>query len=108
MKIPGESFLAAYTTAAWCTRRPHTLHTERSVTQFRGLWTAHFYLASFRLINYFDQNTSHFSESMPFVPHGTREGGAWRKRLVFVSATAARGRTVEAAVTSRRFLQFCR
>ena len=33
---------------------------------------------------------------MVFGPHGTRIGGAWRNRLVSVSATSARGGNVEA------------
>lgn len=35
---------------------------------------------------------------MAFGPHGTREGEAWRKPLVSVSATPARVHNVEADV----------
>ena len=42
----------------------------------------------------------HFSEIVAFGPHGTGGGGAWSRRLLFVSATRARGRTVEDNVPS--------
>lgn len=39
-----------------------------------------------------------FSDIATFGPHGTGGGGAWRRRLVYVWATPARGRNVEANV----------
>lgn len=40
----------------------------------------------------------HFSDILAFGPHGTGEDGAPRVRLVSVSATRVRGRTVEVDV----------